>query len=278
VGNSWSNTSISSLTLPTGATSGARIVLDGTTDTILVYDAANNLIMSVAPDVEIVGGMQVLAGLTSQTAVQFANIFQGNIELGGVTAGVQDQAHAALIFPTPGAGALAVQSGTTVAHPDRSGLLFLPGVGGAVTGAGNNPQVFLGDLANTSDADLNISGSVVKTVGNVVTTWQTPSYNTGWAAGPTGGTTHAVQFRLDALDNLVVVGTMHTTSATPSATAFTLPAGWRTLSQWRSIVNINSGSGFAQFNTNGDVAITTNPAASGVDVHFTVTLPLGHLP
>lgn len=45
---SWSNTYQTSLTLPTGAVSGARIVLDGLSDVILVYDAADDLIVSIA--------------------------------------------------------------------------------------------------------------------------------------------------------------------------------------------------------------------------------------
>jgi hypothetical protein len=45
---SWSNDQLSSLTLPEGATSGARIVLDGTRDVILIYNAAGTLVGSWA--------------------------------------------------------------------------------------------------------------------------------------------------------------------------------------------------------------------------------------
>lgn len=44
----WSNDQPLILTLPGGATSGARIVIDGTRDAIFVYDASNNLAESLA--------------------------------------------------------------------------------------------------------------------------------------------------------------------------------------------------------------------------------------
>ena len=44
----WSNDQPLILTLPGGATSGARIVIDGTRDAIFVYDAGNNLTESLA--------------------------------------------------------------------------------------------------------------------------------------------------------------------------------------------------------------------------------------
>jgi hypothetical protein len=42
--NAWSNDSITTLVIPTGATTGARIVLDGTTGTISVYNSAGTLV------------------------------------------------------------------------------------------------------------------------------------------------------------------------------------------------------------------------------------------
>src|SRR4051812_46618113 len=39
----WTNTNVDTLVIPTGATTGARIVLDGVTGVITVYDASNNV-------------------------------------------------------------------------------------------------------------------------------------------------------------------------------------------------------------------------------------------
>lgn len=42
--NAWSNDSISTLVIPTGATTGARVVIDGTTGLISVYNSSNQLV------------------------------------------------------------------------------------------------------------------------------------------------------------------------------------------------------------------------------------------
>lgn len=47
--SAWTVNPVSSITLPTGATSGLRIVLDGSTDTIKMYDAANRLVVQLDP-------------------------------------------------------------------------------------------------------------------------------------------------------------------------------------------------------------------------------------
>lgn len=50
----WSNDSETTITLPTGATTGARVVIDGVTGAIEVYDASNNLaaVLSGNPGVD----------------------------------------------------------------------------------------------------------------------------------------------------------------------------------------------------------------------------------
>lgn len=44
----WNNNNTTTIVLPTGATSGARIVLDSTSDAIFIYDAFNNLVTAIA--------------------------------------------------------------------------------------------------------------------------------------------------------------------------------------------------------------------------------------
>lgn len=64
------------------------------------------------------------------------------------------------------------------------------------------------------------NGSGVQTAG----TWQTPSFSTGWASGSTSGTYQGLQFRIDAEDNVHLVGVFHATAAAPNSQLFTLPA------------------------------------------------------
>jgi hypothetical protein len=60
----WENEFLTVITLPTGATSGARIVIDGTNDRILIYDANNALIGVLAGSAGTVSGLSYPAGLT----------------------------------------------------------------------------------------------------------------------------------------------------------------------------------------------------------------------
>jgi hypothetical protein len=66
----WSNSLTTSLTLPTGALTGARIVEDGTSDTILMYDASGALIASIAATAGTDGlGNSYPAGISASSGV-----------------------------------------------------------------------------------------------------------------------------------------------------------------------------------------------------------------
>lgn len=69
--NEWSNDATTSLTLPTGATDpDQRIVLDGTSDTILIYDNTGALIASIAANAGTDGfGNSYPAGISSTSGI-----------------------------------------------------------------------------------------------------------------------------------------------------------------------------------------------------------------
>lgn len=83
---------LTSLTLPAGAVSGARIVLDGSTDTIKMFDAANHLVIEMDPSGIMAGNdlstvaaanlvrMNVTDAVSSNPAfeIQPGNSFAGN--------------------------------------------------------------------------------------------------------------------------------------------------------------------------------------------------------
>lgn len=70
----WSNDQFTgTLVIPTGATSGVRIVLDGTTGDILVYDAANQVVYRISGSIPgaaagPAGGSQVITEYTGTSA------------------------------------------------------------------------------------------------------------------------------------------------------------------------------------------------------------------
>lgn len=135
-----------------------------------------------------------------------------------------------------------------------------------------------------------VSGAVVKTsdgIGNTAEVWQVPgqtgmpALGTGWAAGPSGGTVQPVQYRRDAEDNLVIVGAVHSTSTTPAATIFTLPAGYRPkITQRDPGVSNSAGTASARYvevNSSGAVSLGANLTTASTDVYFAVSVPLGNI-
>jgi hypothetical protein len=273
---SWSNTYQSSLTIPTGATTGARIVIDGVTGLISVYNSSNLL-------VDTIGGsfgdiISYATGLTLDVALS-----EGSIEFGTSSSGFTGAG--SLTGDLLSGGGLLLSTGTGDAtHDDALELVFRAGDTGQTTGSSTAPKVIVGDAALSSAADVWVTGSVI--AADVATqsaeTWHAPSFGANWANGPSGGTVQLVQYRRDCQDNLVIVGTCHTTSAAPAATLFTLPAGYRPTIEQRLPTVINTAGTITirlmQILSSGAVQVFPALAAANVDVAFSVAVPLGHLP
>jgi hypothetical protein len=176
-------------------------------------------------------------------------------------------------------GDVLIDSGTgDASHTDSSYVQAIAGTNGQTTGSATAPHVVIGDGQGVSDVDALISGSWIKTdkAGTHVT-WQSPSYATGWAGGPAGGSVQPLQYRLDAQDNLVIVGAAHNTGSA-GGTVFTLPAGYRPLQTQRGVAVTNSGGTgalvFYEVNTSGVVSINAVPSG---DLYLNMVLPLGHI-
>lgn len=199
--------------------------------------AAGNLITSIAANSGVDGfGNPYPAGLNNQAGAvagdQFANINQGNIFLGALGAGaVPDTTDAAQIFPSPTLAELSIRSGITASSPDPAFLQLWGGAAGQATGSATAPFAELVDFAHTSAVDLHLSGSVISTDDTgAAHTWQTPAYNTNWSAATSFNGTlgyHALQYRLDAENNLHIIGCFQAGASLPTDPVFTLPAGYR---------------------------------------------------
>lgn len=274
--NSWTNNSITSLTIPTGATTGERIVIDGTTGLISVYNQFGNL-------VDQIGGangaiISFTTGHTTDIALQEGALLLGHADAGFAGAG----SISGRLLP---GGSIELDTGTgDSAHLDGAVALLLAGQDSQTTGSTTTPQLQLADVDASSPVDVLISGSLIGTsLSGTPNTWQTPVYGTGWAGdSAVGGVLQPLQYRLDAQNNLIFDGVMHTTSATPAAVAFTLPAGYRPLGKGRRFATLsNTGSlvpVYVTVGTNGQVSVTVNPGAANVDVMMEVALPLGQIP
>jgi hypothetical protein len=109
--------------------------------------------------------------------------------------------------------------------------------------------------------------------------WHTPSLGSGWATGASGGPARGAEYRVTNDNMLEIEGAIHSTSATPAATIFTLPAGWIPSQSFNAVAVSN------QFNvitprcivvTTGTGVVTCNPAisANSTDLYFSTRIPM----
>lgn len=268
---SWSNTAVNSLTIPTGATTGARIVIDGSSDAILLYNSTNNLIISLA----------ATAGTDSLGNSYPAGL---NVSGGGL-----------INVPAPTPGSVVF---TSEVYGDAFARMnFL--VDGTMTwgnGAAPADTNFYRSQTGQLQTDgalgvgtkLKVNTYIVREVSGQDAAWQTVAnggitLNAGWATDATSPGTQLLQYRIDAQDNLVIVGCCHTTSATPSATIFSVAGLYMPKALQRAAVDQSAG-GVQSINrvnissSTGAVTLATAVAAANVDVYFDVCVPLGNLP
>jgi hypothetical protein len=264
-----------------------QVIIEGSDDGLFVYNgppATGNLILSIAS----VGGtdpygnhyLQGVGGYgnggTMTVSDSLAHESTRFLQIGGGT-GVQP------IFFSPDAGTFGQGFIETVSGNGHLIITapFLTGeTGNAVSltlapanpaGTGNSSAALVSDLL-TSVAPLTLAGQ----------TWQAVSgLGSGWAIGPSGGTVQNAQYRIDAQDNLELVGLVHTTSTTPATNIFTLPAGFRPQIEQRVGCITNRAGTITPvqiaITTAGVVSIGPTPTLSSTDLEFKVTVPMGNI-
>lgn len=162
-----------------------------------------------------------------------------------------------------------------------------PGVNAAI-GLYGAPQTSNGDVLSEMIVDAHRTWINADVIGWITSawikeaeTWHAPSLGSGWASGPSGGSFRGLRYRLDAEDNLVISGVVHTTSTTPSATLFTLPAGWRPLAGERPGITFNKAgaytAGSLEIATTGVCTVDPVPTATSQDAYIYVCVPMGNI-
>lgn len=204
-----------------------------------------------------------------------------------VSLDVVGQVTATGIVQTPSVQGSAVASGSLILSSTghgTKGKIFL----GISVYDEVNDRLGIGNSAPTLPLDVTgdtrTSGTI--NVGTYVvrdtSVWHAiTSLGTSWAAGPTAGTVQPLQYRRDAEDNVVINGALHSTGASPAATAFVMPASFRPAVTQR-VVAVQNASGTVtaksvEFNSNGNVVISPLPTATGQDVYLNVIIPLGNI-
>lgn len=273
VGNSWSNTTTSLIVL---------IEESGTYSGIFGYSPVpgpGNLVFSVAASPgEDPYGNTYLMGISSY--VPGANTI--NINAGAITGGLDQTCE--LILQD---GLWALQSGQHLTDTVQAVLA------GNSSPSGTNATVTA--YASTGFLDEYISGAIIKAPNGSVDPypWQTPSYNTGWAAGSTASTDYqALMYRYTAEDEVWLYGSAHCTTGSPSNTVLTLPAdyapkptggvGVATIFPAGAIVSTTSADalnavGRLNVQSSGTVVIGALTMASSDNLYFNHKIPLGNI-
>lgn len=219
---SWSNSYQSSLTIPTGATSGPRIVIDGDADKIFIYAGGPDPVMTIG------GARGILTSIDSTETHKDLIIQNGALNLGFE----DESSNWGWLLAEDGGGLLAgLQLSSVVdvstVYTDASRLRMFPGQPATATGGAGVPRVQLQDSFGNSDVDWWQTGNTVRMdhSGNPYT-WQTvgaagaAAYGTGWAASTTfNGSTNwePLRYRLLPTDEVWVLGCFKTTAAAAAA-------------------------------------------------------------
>ena len=248
--------------------------------------AAGNLIASIA---SVAGtdafGNAYLQGAVSYTPNQtWSALIGGQLFLGDAPPGSTTLTDAAALFTTDGSAITALISKTVPAVTTTRLLLeFLSATAGALA------VLKVLDQGGTASANVAVSGAALKISadGGTLATWQTVanggiSLGSGWASNTVAGGAQDLQYRLDAEDNLVITGTLHTTSATPAATIFTLPAAYRPAVLQRDTctsraAGTTSPNDLSISSSTGAVSLLSNLTASSTDLYINTVVPMGNI-
>lgn len=176
------------------------------------------------------------------------------------------------INSTTGVPSLNLASGAT--HPGSSqGSITIQGTSGSVSFT----QMQLGADFVVASKTLEVGTYVIQ----FGMTWQTPALGSGWVTGPSGGTVQAAQYCIDAQDNLILDGTVHTNTTTPATVIFNLPAAYRPKTTRRVAAVSNSGGTpsirYLEINSNGNVTCNPNISTANTDLYLSgIVCPLGN--
>lgn len=276
----------SSLVIPTGATSGARIEINtNNSGGILVYNAAGQLVdsMTSAAGTD-ANGNQYLIDITTYNPSSFAQLSNGAVVFGAVNSGTPDVSEEGFIVQTNGNGLqLITPVSVSGGQPDAIKAQFSSGAGGQITGSSTGPKLRIGDNLGTSAVDVITSGNYIAGSNNLTPyTWQVPTLAAGF-------TNNNCQYRLDTEDNIHWQGEFSMTAAQTTAgaaTIFTLAAPYIPKKELIVPASIRNSGGLAQntqcfmaFENTGAVMIGWSAATpAGARFSCSVDVALNNIP
>lgn len=250
-----------SFTVPSFATTGARIVLDGVSGLISVYNSSNVKVAEI-------GGSD--GHILTTDGSSFAELVSGGLLLGQEVSGTPDTAHASIIKWLHGLSNpfLSIVSPISATLLDAVKLTLNPSVG---TGApfGQWPTLLITDSQIASFTQVTLAGLIIHAaIGGSQDTKQVPSPAANWSVG-------SLKAWLDVEDNIRYVGSISYTGANVAAAGGqqalnSLGTGFVPGAQIKDVcVHYTSTSvqknvaASAIFNTNGTVSIQWGDGIAG---------------
>jgi hypothetical protein len=279
--------------------------------TALYYNGspgAGNLILSIAAQAGTDSyGNAYQAGLTSYTPTTSINMYGDDVTLtasNGTVAQLESGINAGLYLTPSGGPWFTGQVGSTIGGGSHPGLELLSpsdethGIASFIILEGSSTTSTQTSILSASDfwahtGDLRVFGKgqiqnywVKQDGSGNAYTWQTPSYAANWAGSTTfNGSTnwHTLQYRIDAEDNLWLVGGFKATGAVGN-TLFTLPSGYRPTGQWPVFCQQNNAGTVSvvvmEIGSSGNVNLLSQNgmvAASGNEYLVNGKIPLGNI-
>lgn len=251
-----------------------KVIIEGSNDYLLVYSGTpgpGTLIISIAP----------AAGIDP-----YGNFFPAGINVSG--GGLVNIA-------APTAGTVVLTSEVYGDAFARFNLLVdgtMAWGSGLVSADANLYRPFTGQLQ--TDGKLGVTGVIKAGTWVVMETagqdevWQTVAnggivLGSGWATDAATAGADLLKMRKTALDDLVITGVCHTTSATPATNIWTISGRWKPQALQRDDVMTFAGGvqGTNRVNissVSGNVTLNTPITAANTDVYFDVRKPLGNMP
>lgn len=244
-----------SLTIPTGKTSGARITINFNNDgSIKVYNSAGQLVEEVNPT----------RGFISFSPSNFVQLNSAGIQFGSYNVNndtiIPDgtQILEKNLGPPNDQPVLELIS-ASLSGFDQGEIQIVSGIPGNVSGSGLVPRVSIKDFNATTVVDGYISGNWISTdVSNNQQLWQVPTLAAGF-------TNNNCQYRQIPLDAVQWQGEFSMTAAQAAAgatTIFTLPAALTPKKELIVPASIRNSGGlalnvscFMAFETNGTVML-----------------------
>lgn len=265
-----------SLTLPNGATTGQRIVIDADNGVVLVYDVNNNLIASLTPSDN---GTQWLAGITTYfyngILGNYVKLFNGMIRFG--TWNNENPAFTSDGFiqcddsgqTNPVTLRIIAPTYDVNAHTAEIDMLSAPGPGGN----GARPFVSVSDGAGSNPGlcDGQISGywycnNPTDVFHQAREKWHPFGLLNGWVQD---GNSDTFSYKVDALGFVHFKGGLLAGTTADGTQIATVPVGWRPAKDVLQLVTRSSATQAARLQisaTTGAVEVFDVGTASGL--HF----------